>query len=204
LERDVEWVARLKLKELAKQADLAVVLIDASVGVTDLDAAIAGMAVDFGLSIVVALNKWDKMKGEDAEDRFSKLERTSDLKLDFLQWCPIVRISGLTGKGTAELLKTIDRVLEARQQRVQTSRLNRVFEQKLRLHAHPLGPRGKPAKFYYLSQISSDPPEFVLFSNIPGSAVHFSYRRFITNTLRQEFGFNGTPIRLHFKVTQGH
>jgi GTP-binding protein len=103
-----------------------------------------------------------------------------------------------------ELLKAVDRVLEARKTRVQTSQLNRIFEQRLRLHHHPLGPKGKPAKFYYLSQVSADPPEFVLFTNIPGSAVHYSYRRFITNTLRSEFGFSGTPIKLHFKVAKGN
>jgi GTP-binding protein len=62
-----------------------------------------------------------------------------------------------------------------------------------------MGPANRPAKFYYLSQVSANPPEFVLFSNLPGKSVHFSYRRFIVNTLRDEFGFKGTPIKLHFK-----
>jgi len=200
LERGVEWVTREKLKDAARRASVAVVLIDSTEGVTDLDSAIAGMAVDFGLSVVLAFNKTDKMRGDQTEDMVSKLDRTKDLKLDFLQWVPKVTISALTGKGVPELVRTIGKVLETRQSRVQTSRLNQIFEAKLRLHHHPIGPKGKPAKFYYLSQVSVDPPEFVLFSNMPGSAVHFSFRRFVTNTLRKEFGFEGTPIRLHFKT----
>jgi GTPase len=203
LEQDVEQVARYKLEDAARDADVAIILIDSSEGVTDLDAAIAGMAVDFGLSVVVAFNKWDRMKGEQAHDMEAKLDRTRDLKMDFLEWCPTVKLSGLTGKGVSELLKAVERVLKARQERVQTSKLNQLFERKLRHHAHPMGPRGRPAKFYYLSQVESNPPAFVLFSNIPGNAVHFSYKRYITNSLREAFGFEGTPIRLHFKTARG-
>ena len=203
LEQDVEQIARYKLEDAARNADIAVVVIDSSEGVTDLDAAICGMAIDFGLSVVVAYNKTDKLKGDDQYDMEMKLERTKDLKLDFLTWCPSVRISALTGKGISELLKTMARVLKARADRVQTSKLNQLFERKLRHHSHPLGPKGKAAKFYYLSQIKSNPPEFVLFSNIPGPSIHFSYRRYITNSLRTAFGFEGTPVKLHFKTTRG-
>ena len=200
LERDVEWVAREKLKDLAKKADVAVVVFDAHEGISDLDASIVGMALDFGLSVVVALNKWDKMSGTDAEDRWNALQRSTDLKLEFIKFCPTVKISGLTGKGMGELTKTIQKIIEARKFRVQTSKLNQIFEQRLRLHAHPMGPYGRPAKFYYLSQVAANPPEFVMFANLPGKAVHFSYRRFIVNAIRSEFGFAGTPIKVHFKV----
>jgi len=199
LDRDVEWVAREKLKDLAKEADVAIVMIDAHQGVTELDASIAGMALDFGLSVIIASNKWDKMSGEDSEDLFRNLERTSDLKMEFIKWCPWIKISALTGKGVSELLKTVEKVIVGRAQRVQTSKLNTLFERRIRLHHHPLGPGGKTAKFYYISQISINPPEFVLFTNLPGNAIHFSFRRFLVNSLREEFGFLGSPIRLHFK-----
>jgi GTP-binding protein len=200
LERGVEWVAREKLKEIAKRADVAIVVLDAKEGVSDLDASIVGLAIDFGLSVILAYNKMDLMKGEQSADLWMKLTRTKDLKLDFVEWCPEVQISALTGKGINQLVKMISKVVEDRKKRVQTSSLNTLFEKRIRLHHHPLGPRGKPAKFYYLSQVSASPPEFVLFSNLPGRSVHYSYRRFITNTLRTEFGFTGTPIRLHFKT----
>jgi GTPase len=176
------------------------VVVDASEGISVLDAAISGMALDFGLSVVIAVNKWDKMHGDDADDKWSHLERTTDLKMDFIKWCPWVRISAMTGKGIGELLKTVKKVTEARSQRVQTSLLNQIFERRVRLHNHPLGPNGRVAKFYYLSQVGINPPEFVLFTNIPGPAVHFSFKRFLVNTLRDEFKFIGTPIRLHFKL----
>ena len=202
LERGVEWVAREKLKDAARKADAAILLLDAEEGVTDQDAAIAGLAIDFGLSLILCFNKWDQMRGDDIEDKMAKFERSTDLKLDFLQWVPKVKISALTGKGVPEMLRTVSSVLEARSSRVQTSKLNQLFEHKIRIHPHPLGPRGKVAKFYYLSQVSTRPPEFVLFSNIPGTGIHFSYKRFIQNCLRTAFGFEGTPIHLHFKQTK--
>lgn len=199
LDRDVEWVAREKLKEYAKESNVAILVVDASQGITVLDATIAGMALDFGLSLVIASNKWDKMHGDDADELFAKLERTTDLKMEFIKWCPWVKISALTGKGLPELLKTVEKVIQGRQQRVQTSKLNHLFDKRIRLHHHPLGTGGKPAKFYYMSQVSVNPPEFVLFSNLPGTGIHFSFRRFLVNSLREEFGFFGSPIRLHFK-----
>jgi GTP-binding protein len=199
LDRGVEWVAREKLKDQARQADLAILVVDASEGITELDASIGGMAVDFGLSLIVVMNKWDAMTTQD--DHYH-LERTKDLKLDFLSWCPQLQLSALTGKGVSELLKTVDRVIQARSQRVSTAQLNRVFETKLRLHSHPLGPHGRPAKFYYLSQVGVNPPEFVLFSNLPAAGIHFSYRRYLVNTLRNEFEFLATPLRVHFKQTK--
>jgi GTP-binding protein len=201
LERGVEWVAREKLKEEAREADLAVLVCDATEGVSDLDAAIAGMALDFGLSLVLVLNKFDKMTGEDQDDKLHKLARTKDLKMDFMQWCPVVKMSALTGKGVSPLLKQIERIVEARTQRVQTARLNSLFEIRFKDHPHPAA-GGRRPKFYYLSQVKANPPEFVLFSNVQAKQVHFSFKRFIVNTLRTEFGFEGTPVKLHFKTAR--
>lgn len=200
LEAEVERVTRYKLEDAARSADLAILVVDSSEGVTDLDAALGGLALDFGLSVVVAFNKWDKMRdAEKNRDAILKLERTKDLKLDFLEWCPQVQVSGLTGRGVPELLKAINRVLEGREQRVQTSKLNTLFERKLKYHSHPMGKSNRPAKFYYLSQVDTAPPEFVLFSNLQPSDIHFSYKRFMSNSLRKSFGFLGTPIRLRFR-----
>jgi GTPase len=199
LERGVEWVATQKLKDEAKQSDLALVVIDSSEGITDLDASIAGLAADLGLGVVLVFNKWDKMEGSAAEDRLYNFERTKALKFGFLEWAPSVQISGLSGKGVPKLLQTLRKVHDSRSSRVTTAKLNSLFEQRIKHHSHPVGPNSKPAKFYYISQVSSSPPEFVLFSNIPGTHVHFSYKRFLINSLRTEFGFEGSPIKLHFK-----
>ena len=201
IERDVEWVAKEKLKEQARHADLAVVLIDSSEGVTDLDAAICGMAHDFGLSIVLCFNKWDLVKQDESGKVLDKLERTRDLKLDFLQYVPRTQISALTGKGLKNLTNTIDRILKSRLNRVATGRLNRLFVTKFKEHPHP-AIRGKHPKFYYLSQVSISPPEFVFFTSVKGKDVHFSFQRYIKNSLRKEFGFEGTPIKIHFKNTE--
>jgi GTP-binding protein len=200
LERGVEWVAKEKLKDMAREADVALVVMDSVEGVTDQDASIAGMAMDFGLSVIIVFNKWDLMgAGQDRDDNLFDLERSDDLKMEFLRFAPRVRVSGLSGRGIPQLLKTITRIHEARAQRVQTAQLNKIFDVKFKGHSHPLGPKGRPAKFYYLSQVSACPPEFVLFSNLPSQSVHFSFRRYVVNTLRTEFGFEGTPIKLHFK-----
>jgi GTP-binding protein len=200
IEREVEWVAKEKLKEEAREADVAIVLFDASEGVSALDASIGGLAMDFGLSLVLVFNKWDLMKGNDADDQLAKLERSTDLKLEFLKWSPKVRISALTGKNVQQVIKTISRVLEARKHRVSTGALNRLFETRFKEHPHP-AVSGKHPKFYYLSQVSVSPPEFVFFTNVSSKDIHFSFKRFIINTLRSEFGFEGTPIRIHFKTS---
>ncbi len=200
IEREVEWVAKEKLKEEAREADVAIVLFDASEGVSALDASIGGLAMDFGLSLVLVFNKWDLMKGNDADDQLAKLERSTDLKLEFLKWSPKVRISALTGKNVQQVIKTISRVLEARKHRVSTGALNRLFETRFKEHPHP-AVSGKHPKFYYLSQVSVSPPEFVFFTNVSSKDIHFSFKRFIINTLRSEFGFEGTPIKIHFKTS---
>lgn len=200
IEREVEWVAKEKLKEEAREADVAIVLFDASEGVSALDASIGGLAMDFGLSLVLVFNKWDLMKGNDAEEQLAKLERGTDLKLEFLKWSPKVRISALTGKNVQQVIKTIGRILEARKHRVSTGALNRLFETRFKEHPHP-AVSGKHPKFYYLSQVSVSPPEFVFFTNVSSKDIHFSFKRFIVNTLRSEFGFEGTPIKLHFKTS---
>ncbi len=198
-EREVEWVSREKIKDAAGQADVAILVIDSSEGVTEVDANIGGMALDYGLSVVIAYNKWDKMRGDKADDLMYNFERTKDLKLDFLQWCPHVNMSGLSGKGIPQLLKLVEKVFENRQQRVPTAKLNNIFETKFRLHSHPLGDHGRVSKFYYMSQVAINPPEFVVFTNLNPKAVHFSYERYVINSLRKEFGFLGTPLRVKFK-----
>lgn len=198
LERGVEWVAKEKLKDQARDADLALLLMDSSEGVTDLDASIAGMAHDFGMSLVLVFNKWDLMKNDESGRMLDKLERTRDLKLDFLQHCPQVQISALTGKGVKQLTRHAGRILKARHFRAGTAELNRLFTMRFKEHPHP-AVQGKHPKFYYLSQVGTCPPEFVLFTNIHGKDVHFSFRRFIVNSLRKQFGFEGTPVKIHFK-----
>ncbi len=200
-ERDVEWVATHKIIDLSRRADVAVLVIDADEGVTDQDCAIAGFAVDRGLSVIVALNKWDIVKeGKDLEYKLQEIERGRDLKMAFLTWCPVVRISAKTGLGVKTLKDKIIEATKARSQRISTGKLNAVFEEKIKNSSGVANNAGAGSeKLYYMSQVASNPPEFVIFCNLPAEKVHFSFRRYIVNILREEFGFVGAPIKLHFK-----
>lgn len=133
-ERDVEWVATQKIIDLSRRANVAVLVLDSDEGVTDQDAAIAGFAIDSGMSLIVALNKWDLVKeNKEQEYKFQEIERSRDLKMAFLTWCPVVRISAKTGLGVKTLREKIQEVSKARTQRVQTSQLNAVFENESKI-----------------------------------------------------------------------
>lgn len=200
-ERDVEWVATQKIVDLSRRANVAVLVLDSDEGVTDQDSAIAGFAIDSGMSLIVALNKWDLVKeSQEQEYKFQEIERSRDLKMAFLTWCPVVRISAKTGLGVKTLREKILEVSKARTQRVQTAQLNSVFEKRIK-DTSGVGAvgGGGTEKLYYMSQIAVNPPEFILFCNMIPNKIHFSFRRYVVNVLREEFGFQGTPIKLHFK-----
>jgi GTP-binding protein len=198
-ERGVEWVAGNKVQELAMKADVALLVIDSDEGVTDMDAAIGGMAIDAGMSVVVVYNKWDLMKGEEKQDKLLSLERTKDLKIEFLSWCPQIKVSAKTGRGVEEILPLVERIRAARNNRIQTSKLNSFFEEYVKGHEHPAVDNNKRVSFYYITQTDISPPTFVLFTNVDANKIHFSFRRYLVNSLRKAFNFEGTPIKLHFK-----
>jgi GTP-binding protein len=139
-------------------------------------------------------------ENKEQEYKFQEIERSRDLKMAFLTWCPVVRISAKTGLGVKTLREKIQEVSKARTQRVQTSQLNAVFEKRIK-DSSGVGAvgGGGTEKLYYMSQISVNPPEFILFCNMIPNKIHFSFRRYVVNVLREEFGFQGTPIKLHFK-----
>jgi GTP-binding protein len=200
-ERDVEWVATQKIIDLTRQAQMAVLLIDATEGVTDQDAAIAGFAIDSGLSLIVAMNKWDTVKEhKDSEYVFEEIERSKDLKMAFLSWCPVVRISAKTGLGIKTLKEKILELSHLRTFRVQTAEINRIFEKRIKDRSGVSGGNAQGSeKLYYMSQVASNPPEFVVFCNLKPDKIHFSFRRYVSNVIRDEFGFEGTPLKVHFK-----
>jgi len=199
-ERQVEWVAGEKIKKMAKKSDIALILMDSSEGVTDMDQSICGFAMDAGLSMALLYNKWDLVEGaEDPEQKAWNFQRTEDLKTDFLQWVPRLKISAKTGMGLNQILPTVRKLAEARNQRIQTSTLNKVFEEKIQNREHPGVDGALRVKFYYLSQVATNPPEFIMFTNVDANRIHFSFRRYIINVLRDEFGFEGCPLKIHFK-----
>ncbi|HEY5619680.1 MAG TPA: ribosome biogenesis GTPase Der [Vicinamibacterales bacterium] len=192
----VEAISVLLARRAIESADVAVILIDATQGVTDQDAAIAGEAEKAGCGIILAANKWDLMKdqGAGAAEAFDEELRR---QLKFLDYAPVLHISAATGERTPRLLETIDRVVAARTMRVKTPELNALMKRVT--SAHPPPSRGRTAtRILYAVQTGVAPPTFVIFTNV-ATEFHFSYERFLVNKLRESFGFAGTPIRLQVR-----
>jgi GTP-binding protein len=177
-----------------ERADLVVLLCDAKEGVAEQDAKIMGLAEERGRAMVVALNKSDLLSKTEA----AKAEELAREKLSFIPYVPVVRTSAKTGRGIGELFDTIDRVAEAFRKRVTTGELNRFFEHVLETRPPPtMG--GRAPRLYYVTQASSAPPTFVAMTSAP-DAIHFSYQRFVVNRLREHFGFEGVPVRVHYRA----
>jgi GTP-binding protein len=183
----------IQAKRAMAEADIAVLVIDAVEGVTDRDAAIAGEAADVGCGIVIAVNKWDLVRGR-GQDFVKAFDDQLRFQLKFLDFAPLIHLSALTGERTPRLLETVDRIAAARIRRIPTPDLNKFLEAVTAAHA-PVSKSRRDVRILYGVQTGIKPPEFVLFTNV-ASELHFSYERFLVNRLRESFGFEGTPIRL--------
>jgi GTP-binding protein len=183
----------MALKAL-ERCDIAVVIIDAAEGVTDQDATIAGYAFEGGRGCILALNKWDLVQSQGLSSK--DIEERVRLKLKFADFAPIVKVSAQTGLGLPNFFAEIQKVYQQYSRRIPTGRLNDCFQRAVR--KNPMSTyRGKFLKLYYATQIRVCPPTFECFVNYP-EGVHFSYRRYLTNSLRKTFGLAGTPVRLIF------
>ncbi|HUL71481.1 MAG TPA: ribosome biogenesis GTPase Der [Vicinamibacterales bacterium] len=190
---EVEAVSVVMAKRAIARADVVVLVVDATEGATDREAAIAGEAEKAGCGIVIAANKWDLVKGR-GQEFVKAFDDRLRFEMKFLDYAPLVHISALTGDRTPRLLETVDRVAEARQRRVPTAELNRFLEAVTATHP-PSSPSRRQVRILYGAQTGTAPPAFVLFTNV-ATELHFSYERFLVNRLRESFGFEGTPIRL--------
>jgi GTP-binding protein len=205
-----EKLSVVMARKALERADVAIMVIDAVEGVTSLDANIAGYAVDSGCSVILAVNKWDALEEKETNTIY-EFEDDLRQKMKFLNYAPMVTISALNGQRVEKILPLVLRASEARNMRIQTSRLNRFFEQHV---TQPKG-GGAPApvkggvsrlKVQFLTQGGTRPPTFILFTSGGGKAeLHFSYLRYIENRLRDEFEFFATPIKLkeRHKVRKG-
>lgn len=197
-----EKLSVIMARKALERADVAILVIDAVEGVTNLDASIAGYAIDSGCSVIVAINKWDLIE-EKNTGSVSEFERNFRDKMKFLDWAPIVTTSAVTGQRITKLLPLVDKANQARNLRIKTSQLNDFFERNV---LKPKGGGGvAPGKggrvrlnIKYLTQGGTRPPKFILFtSGGHGSGgLHFSYLRYIENQLRDTFDFFATPLRL--------
>ena len=192
----IESVSVLLARRAIERADVVVLVIDATVGPTDQDGAIAGAAQEAGRGIIIAANKWDLMKdgGVDASKHFDERVRQ---QLKFLDYAPILHVSAATGERTSKVLEMADRVAQAARARVSTGELNRFIE-RVTTAAPPVTQGRRNVRVMYAAQASVAPPTFVLFINA-SAKLHFSYERFLENRLRETYGFLGNPIRVEVR-----
>lgn len=189
----MESVSVVVAKRALKRADVALLLIDATSGVTKQDAAIAGEAERAGCGVIVVANKWDlvKSRGADYVKTFDA-DLRDDLK--FIDYAPILHVSALTGERARNVLGKAVEVTEARATHVSTAELNRLVD-RITVRHRPHSRGRKEVKILYATQVGSKPPTFTFFTNI-ATRFHFSYERYLRNQLRQAFGFQGSPIWL--------
>lgn len=195
IERGIEKYGVMRALRAIQRCDVALLLIDATEGVTAQDAHIGGYILEAGKSIVVLVNKWDLVQ----KTPHTMAEYTEQVRaaLRFLSYVPVLFISAKTGQRVDQVIPTALAVRAARHVRVPTSELNQLVQEATARHAPP-SKAGKRLRFYYATQPSTDPPTFVFFVN-DVRLVHFSYERYLENRIRERYGFLGTPLRLAFR-----
>ncbi len=191
-----ERYSTLRALSALSRADVAVLVVDAVEGLTSQDAHVAGYAVEEGKGLIVAVNKWD-LVAEKTDRTFDQYTEWIRNEVPFLDFAPIVSISAKTGQRVGRVLELAVDIWAERRKRVSTGELNRLLLAATE-RTPPPPVRGKRPKLFYATQAAVAPPTFVFFAS-DASAVHFSYRRYLENRLRETFGFDGTPIRLVFR-----
>jgi GTP-binding protein len=197
IERGIERYSILRAERAIERSDVAILVVDATEPFTHQDQAVAGKVLDAKKGIVVAINKWDlfeHMEGEGAREAFEEDAREA---FHFMPWAPLVFVSALTGKNVEHVVDLALVVVAERSRRIPTAELNQLLREAIAHHPPPTRP-GKWVKFYYVTQPEVNPPTFVFFCNRP-QLVHFSYKRYLENRIRERYGFLGTPIELVFR-----
>ena len=191
INENVEHYSVVRALTAVERADVCLIMIDATEGITEQDTKIAGFVHEQGKACVVVVNKWDLVAKE--TNTMKKFQDRVKEGLNFMMYAPSVFISAKTGQRVDHLFEWIGRVLEQNTKRISTGVLNDVINEAIAM-VQPPSDKGKRLKIYYATQISSKPPTFVLFVN-NSQLTHYSYIRYLENQLRAKFGFEGTPIR---------
>lgn len=191
IKEEIERFSIIRTVSAVERCDVAVLVIDASEGVTEQDAKIAGIAHERGKGVIIAVNKWDKIEKDDKTmNKFTEdIRRT----LAYMPYAEMIFISAHTGQRLPKLFDLIDMVIENQTLRIQTGVLNEILTEAVAMKQPP-SDKGKRLRIYYMTQVSVKPPTFVMFIN-DKELMHFSYTRYIENQIRNTFGFRGTPIR---------
>ena len=199
IKEELERYSIIRTVTAVERADVVVVVIDATEGVTEQDAKIAGIAHERGKGIIVAVNKWDAIEKNDK----TIYEYTNKIKdtLAFMPYAEYVFISAKTGQRTNRLFELIDMVRQNQTLRVATGVLNEIMTEAVALQQPP-SDKGKRLRLYYITQVAVKPPTFVIFVN-DKNLMHFSYTRYIENKIREAFGFKGTSLKFIARERSG-
>ncbi|MCI7099104.1 MAG: ribosome biogenesis GTPase Der [Lachnospiraceae bacterium] len=191
VKEDLERYSIIRTVTAVERADVVIVVIDATEGVTEQDAKIAGIAHDRGKGIIIAVNKWDAInKDNNTVKKFTEKIR---LILSFLPYAEIMFVSAVSGQRLLKMFDMIDTVIENQNLRIATGVLNEILTEAVALQQPP-SDRGRRLKIFYMTQVSVKPPTFVLFVN-DKELMHYSYTRYIENRIREAFGFRGTSLK---------
>ncbi len=188
---EIERYSIIRAVAAVERCDVAIIMIDATEGVTEQDAKIAGIAHDRGKGVIIAVNKWDAIE----KDNNTVKEHTQDIRdvLSFMPYAEILFISAKSGQRLHKIFETIDVVIENNSMRVATGVLNEIVAEAVAMQQPPTD-KGKRLKIYYVTQVSVKPPTFVVFVN-DKNLMHFSYTRYLENRIRDTFGFKGTALK---------
>ena len=190
----------LRAMQAIERSDVALVVLDGEQGIIEQDKKIAGYAEEAGVGIVIVVNKWDAVKKDDKTmHRFTQEIRSH---FTFIDFAPILFLSAKTGQRVGSVLPLVKQVAENHAMRVATPILNDVLRDAIAVNPPPTD-KGRRLRLYYIAQVSVRPPTFVVFVN-DRELMHFSYKRFLLNRLREAFGFNGTPLRLFVRNRSSH
>ena len=191
IKEELERYSIIRTVTAVERADVVLVVIDATEGVTEQDAKIAGIAHERGKGIIVVVNKWDAIEKND-KTIYEHTNRIKDI-LSFMPYAEILFISAKTGQRVGKIFDTIDMVIEKQNLRIQTGVLNEILSEAVAMQQPP-SDKGKRLKIFYMTQVSVKPPTFVIFVNNK-ELMHFSYTRYLENKIRDTFGFRGTALR---------
>ncbi len=192
IKENIEKYSIIRAVAAVERADVCIMMINAEEGITDQDTKVAGIAHEAGKAVIIAVNKWDKIEKDNKT--MNKFTKDIESEFKYLSYAPIIYISAATGQRVTKLFDLINTVNENNSLRISTGMLNDVLIEAMAMNQPP-AEKGRPLRIYYMTQVSVKPPTFVLFVN-DTELLHFSYKRYIENQLRDAFGFTGTPI--HF------
>ncbi len=195
----LEKFSILKALKALSRCDIAVVLIDASEGVTEQDTKVIGYTQDQGKALIILINKWDLVK--DDKKRQDWILEDVRMATKFVPFAPVLKVSALKGSGIKRLFPEIGKVHRQYCERFPTSSLNRLLEAAVAHHEPPMY-KGRRLKLYYTAQLGTSPPTFAIIANAP-KGIHFSYQRFLKNKFREGLGLDRVPVRLIFKERSG-